>query len=261
MSYVPINWNELPASDFAATRLTADNFNHMDQGIKRTHAEVLTTTERDALTGADLFTGRIIFNRTVERFEIYISTPPTSAAAFSTAGWFRLPTFFDVVQSSGNQTIAGVKTFSDPINGTLALIGAKVHRNQSDFSVQSNSLTLIPWTAEDFDSNNMHSTTSNPTRLTVPVTGFYQVNMNVTWVGSFSGPFDLRLRRNGSDIPIHSIGRPQTNPSDEFTHSVSDIISCTAGQFFEVQVRTQNGANDILGPFWQTNFSMYRVGG
>ena len=67
MSYSRINWT-------GAVPIDPTNLNILDVGIERTHAIALTTTQRDALAGADLFTGRIIYNTTTGRAEIYNGT-------------------------------------------------------------------------------------------------------------------------------------------------------------------------------------------
>ena len=64
MSYSRVNWT-------GAVPIDETNLNIMDAGIERTHAIALTTTQRDALAGADLFTGRIIYNTTTDKLNVY----------------------------------------------------------------------------------------------------------------------------------------------------------------------------------------------
>lgn len=64
MSYERIHWDE-------NMKLNPENLNNMDRGIEQTHGQSVTEDERDDLAGEDLFTGRIVFNTTNERLEVY----------------------------------------------------------------------------------------------------------------------------------------------------------------------------------------------
>ena len=69
MSYTKTTWN--PG---AAPGISADNLNNIELGIERTHARSMTEATRDALAGDDLFAGRVIYNTTTSRLEIYTGT-------------------------------------------------------------------------------------------------------------------------------------------------------------------------------------------
>ena len=66
MSYEKTVWN--PG---AAPGISADNLNNIELGIERTHARSMTTTERNDLSGADLFAGRVIYNTTTNLMNVY----------------------------------------------------------------------------------------------------------------------------------------------------------------------------------------------
>ena len=66
MSYSRTTWNA-----GAAPGISAANLNNIEEGIERTHARSMTTDERNALTGDDLFAGRVIYNTTTDLMNVY----------------------------------------------------------------------------------------------------------------------------------------------------------------------------------------------
>lgn len=70
----------------------------------------------------------------------------------------------------------------DATNFLLATPFCSVFRNGA-LSLLANTLTLVSWDAENEDNDNMHSTVTNPSRITFQTTGLYLFT-----VGSSYGP-------------------------------------------------------------------------
>jgi len=66
-----------------------------------------------------------------------------------------------------------------------------------------NSGNLVLWDNEVNDDNNMHDNSTNPERITVPNTGYYQVDviLNVTNTGATAGG-NFQLRKNGTVVTL-----------------------------------------------------------
>ena len=63
----------------------------------------------------------------------------------------------------------------------MSFIGAKVYNN-ANISVPNAQTTLIAFNSEMFDTDSMHSTSTNPSRITINTAGKYLVHAHVEWV-------------------------------------------------------------------------------
>src|SRR5215210_4554215 len=84
--------------------------------------------------------------------------------------------------------------------------GTQAVRTQKtvDQAVANGSETLITWNSDINDTNNLHDTVTNNTRLTATEAGFYLVLANITTTVVAAGERQLRLKRNGSDIKLQT---------------------------------------------------------
>ena len=65
------------------------------------------------------------------------------------------------------QKLADITVSASQINSTLSFRGALV-RNSGNQSVDSSSGTDLSWDTEEYDTDSIHESVTNPTRLTVP---------------------------------------------------------------------------------------------
>lgn len=93
-------------------------------------------------------------------------------------------------------------------------------------------LTKVNLNAEMFDTNNNFDSTTNY-RYDVPVSGFYQLNANVTIGGNTNRVF-VAIYKNGST----ELARNDTNISNAiavpYSSAVSVLAQCTAGDYIEL---------------------------
>jgi hypothetical protein len=173
--YIPVGWNELPPGDVESTPISARHLNHMDQGIRRTHAEPMTTAQRNILRGADLFTGRMIFNTDAERFEVYIGHTPQTRTGLTSRGWLRLPVFFDLPGPPlGRVATRRFMTADMPLTGNFkAILWDGIDRTAGIFMTSLGGMVLIPQQE-----------------------GLYHINVQVMFSRMFGGPFITEIRRN-----------------------------------------------------------------
>jgi hypothetical protein len=152
MAYTRINWNN------TTTPIDDDNLNIMDRGIERTHARAMTTAQRNALTGDDLFIGRLIFNTNTGFLETW----------------------------NGSSWIS---------NGAPAV---RVYPSSSQSIPGNGSLTTINFGSESFDNGTMHSTITNNSRLIAHEPGIYLITGRAAFSVSEIQILELSLRKNGS---------------------------------------------------------------
>jgi hypothetical protein len=136
----------------------------------------------------------------------------------------------------------------------------KVH-NSSDISVPVSTPTLLTFDTENYDTNEMHSTSSDTSRLVATQAGAYIVTAQVTWSDVSSGNVrEVRIRKNGTTI-IGSIKQFD----ESMTLTVQD--EAVAGDYYEVLVYQNAGFPIFVGSSdlaaagsYSPYFSMMRVG-
>jgi hypothetical protein len=170
---------------------------------------------------------------------------------------------FAAINSNFNEAKTAIEASESAIvasNLTLeALVSppaASVGRTASQ-AVANNTSTTVAFTAESFDSADLHDNATNNTRLTTPVEGLYQVSANVKWGGvNPNGSRSLNVLKNG----VTELEDARSAFDGVLSQSVSGLLSMSAGDFVEVQVFQDSGAAlSILAPPGLA-FSMVKVG-
>lgn len=168
------------------------------------------------------------------------SLPPSGPAGGDLAG----SSFPNPVLSPGAVTPGKI--------GTIPAVRAKF---TTAASIPNSTLTLAALGAEDFDTANMHSTSSLTSRLVAPITGIYQVSGRVNWAGVASGMRIADLYRNGSLVGNLVAGPNSGN--NAMAQSFASLVRLTAGQYVEL-VLFQNSGGAVDGGAGE--FSMHWVG-
>jgi hypothetical protein len=112
----------------------------------------------------------------------------------------------------------------------------------------------LSFDSERYDTAAMHSTSSNTSRLTAPVTGIYEVTANVRWSGAqfTAGASTVTLRKNGSGLVAW----------EEDAGNDANLITTTArlaaGDYLEVVVSQTSGSSKTIGSLaeYSPEFSM-----
>jgi hypothetical protein len=136
-----------------------------------------------------------------------------------------------------------------------------VHAESDDpINVTNASVQVLSFNAERYDTApGMHSTTTNPTRLTAPVIGDYLVTANVAWTtADTDGKRDLFIYRNG-DLN-ETVAKVSQTGTETPIQSVSTVTHMFAGDFLEVGVTQTSGSTlqisdtDEYSPEFTLNF-------
>ncbi|HYK96130.1 MAG TPA: hypothetical protein VE011_09735 [Candidatus Dormibacteraeota bacterium] len=127
-----------------------------------------------------------------------------------------------------------------PLHGARAYNNANLSRNSGDFG------TMLTFNTNRYDSDSIHSTSSNTDRLTIPtgMGGLWRVGASVEFASNATGIRYLYILCNG--VAIVSDVRGAVN-GDVTRLSCSTEWEPTAGQYFQaLAVQTSGGALNIL---------------
>lgn len=132
---------------------------------------------------------------------------------------------------NGNLTVTGTY----PGGGSSTFVGCRA-KLSANFSVANDvgAGTAIPWDAEDFDTDAIHSTVTNTTRFTIPVgrAGKWEFIANISWTSSASGRRIAWWQRSGV-----TWGNDEVVPNGTIRHQViSGPVQCAEGDIFEILV-------------------------
>jgi hypothetical protein len=120
------------------------------------------------------------------------------------------------------------------------LLSARIYN-----SVNQTTTTGVPFTAsfdsERWDFGSFHNAT-NPTRLTIPETGLYDVGTCVAFTANATGVRQLLILVNGSADPIAKLSLPPP-AANKAIMSLQTQWYFTAGDYIELQTFQTSGGN------------------
>ena len=112
-------------------------------------------------------------------------------------------------------------------------------------------VTLITMDAELVDTDNVHSTSTNTSRLTIVTAGRYRVLGQLSYnVSGAVGYRDARLLKNGANVALTRIPAPN---AISYTQ-VYDEILCAVGDYIELAGFQNSGAAVATGTGVNTTF-------
>ena len=137
---------------------------------------------------------------------------------------------------------AGVPSWATP--ATSSLVGCQV-KFASDYTIATGTNTVIPFTAEEFDTNTFHDNTTNNSRITIPTGqgGYYLVYGMLCFDASATGVRNLDLKKNGSYL-WETSGTPAA--SSKISLPISIILNLAAADYLELSAYQTSGANRIM---------------
>lgn len=190
-----------------------------------------------------------------------------------------VPADADVLKLTGNQTVAGIKTFSSsPVvpapttdlqaatkkyvddNAVAAFVGARVYLGANQ-SLTSGAVTAIQFNTENFDTNTLHDNATSNTRLTVPAThgGKWSISGAVAFGSNSTGERLIRVMLNGATILAEA--RASVSSTATKVPVVSTIFQLAAGDYVELHAYQDTGAGlDALSGLGQTWFAAHKLG-
>ncbi len=138
-------------------------------------------------------------------------------------------------------------------------IGARIY-NSANINILNAAMTLLYFDSERYDTDNIHSTTTNTSRLTIQTAGKYLISGSVGFDANSNGYRWVRIQLNGA-IPIADmITLPASNQWTVLT--VATIYDLVVGDVLEL-VCYQNSGGSLLAPSNNATtpeFSIQKVG-
>ena len=153
----------------------------------------------------------------------------------------------------------GGKVSFDP---AFAADSARVY-NSAAITLTTATETLLTFNSERFDTNGLHSPSSNPGRLTAPSSGVYLISAHLTFASNATGIRYAYIRLNGSTIIARAkLPTSGSGGLDDWL-SISTICWLAAGDYVEVFAFQNSGGNlNILSAGNSSpEFAMTRVVG
>jgi len=142
----------------------------------------------------------------------------------------------------GLQESAPKDAVFDKIEAVIATIPTDISvkvTKTSDQSVPQNTLTMVTWDSEEYDTDDMHDNVTNNSRITFKTAGKYSILAQSEW-GINSGGFRfMDIMKNGVD----SIARVRDLADNASEHNVAFVGEFEVNDYIELQVFQDTGGN------------------
>jgi len=151
--------------------------------------------------------------------------------------------------SAGTKAVSSVMTAAD----APAYVGCKAYNNGTQ-TVANATATLVTFGAEEWDTDGIHSTSSNTSRFTVPAgkAGKWQFSWSLHFAGSASGVRITWLRKNAAGAGSSTdnvIGSADYHSGSTIYTSVSNttVMDLAAADYVEVWAYQDSGGTLNIG--------------
>lgn len=139
-----------------------------------------------------------------------------------------------------------------------AFVGCSLENGS--ISISNNTDTILTFSSELYDTDAMHSTSSNTSRITIPSGkgGYYEFRWSMVWDNNSSGNRRIRLLKNGSSYEIGPILTIKGNGLTGLSNS--SVVSTIAGDYWELQAFQDCGGALNVGVGGGIMFQANKVG-
>lgn len=151
---------------------------------------------------------------------------------------------------TGNGNALAIQLLPSGLKSCLA------KRVTSGYATGSTAFTPVQWNAEEYDTDGFHDNTTNPSRMTIP-SGVTKVRLCASIAASGStSELGITFFKNGTQISNYEFDTETTNGN---ICAVSEPLTCTTGDYFEVAIRATSAPTvDVSNNSW---FSIEEVPG
>jgi len=136
--------------------------------------------------------------------------------------------------------------------------GARVYNNAT-ITANHNTVVMLTFNSERYDTDGIHSTVTNTSRLTCQTAGKYVITGHVRWPNNSSGIRELDIVLNGAtDIAEDARGAIGA----VMGHSISTVYDLAVGDYVELAAYQNSGSNLVIdsGNSYSPEFAMQRIG-
>ena len=120
--------------------------------------------------------------------------------------------------------------------------------HSADQNLATATPTVLTWDTEAWNVAAVHSTTTNPTRLTIPsgaVVGPWLIQAQVSWDIGTTGYRRIQIRKNGATVLGSSSATPNPTVATDQQVSASDHTP-TVGDYYELVATHTQGAGLVV---------------
>ena len=186
---------------------------------------------QDSIGSLNLDLGSTFTVRKVSNLPSIVTPAWVDTITFAALG--ALPTYTQINNYWGSD----LDHLGTPISCQAAVTGVK--------SIPNATATAIAWDAENWDTNSIHSTSSNKSRFTIPTNfdGVYEVSCNVTYVASAAGTVRyVQIYKNGSAVALIANSEVINATYGAVCNGVYQI-QCAAGDYLELFAYQDSGGS------------------
>lgn len=136
--------------------------------------------------------------------------------------------------------------------------GASVYHSLDQSVADSTPITLT-WDSEAYDTNDIHSSVTNPSRLTAQTAGKYLVWATVVWEANGSGDRNIEIKKNGQTTSPSVQYFDVSGKATVMSMNISGILDLIVNDYIELEVYQTSGEplNVLNGV---SGFGMQRIG-
>jgi len=158
-----------------------------------------------------------------------------------------------------DKLLKGAGAGADPTEIDDYIQGARVY-NSANLSIPNNTETALALDSEGYDTDTIHDTVTNNSRLTCKTAGKYLIIAQAWWAGNSTGFRAVTIKLNGATVLAQVLREPVgTYQCRMITTTIYDLA---VDDYVEVTVTQTSGAalNVFVAGYASPEFMMQRVG-
>jgi hypothetical protein len=197
------------------------------------------------VSAAKKINGKNLKSRSITGSKIKNNTITGTQVRESSLGKVKSATKADSATNATNATNATGIANGTVTTAKFGTIPSARVENTTGLNTATSTDTLVSYNTETFDTAGLHSS-DNPSRLTAPVAGTYQVTGQIEWDSVANGYRFLIIRRNGTTRSGVSLIPVST--ANFVYQQVTSLVKMNAGDYVELVIRQTSGGNlDVIG--------------
>lgn len=124
----------------------------------------------------------------------------------------------------------------------------RARRSISGVAVPTSTWTSIPWNQSERDTDNMHSITTNPERITATTAGVYAISFDVQFSANATGKRQARVHINAASYL--ELGDSSASASGSIAQHLNSYteIRLAAGDYVKLELWQDSGADLNMSP-------------
>ena len=171
----------------------------------------------------------------------------------------------DVITVDIDQVATGASGLSVNINvggaggsGGNPDIGARVY-NSANISIPHNTNTILTFDSERWDTDTIHDTTTNTSRLTCKTAGKYIISAGVEFSADTAQQRQVKILLNGTTVIAYHSNDTSNVPTPRF--AISTPYNLAVNDYVEVQVYQNSGSalNVVAASAYSPEFSIQMI--